>query len=47
MPGVDVARHAVVRNAILDKNVHVLEGAQIGVDPEARPRARSRSPTAA
>ncbi len=35
MPGVDVARHAVVRNAILDKTVRVLEGARIGVDPEA------------
>jgi glucose-1-phosphate adenylyltransferase len=34
MPGVDVARHAVVRRAILDKNVRVLEGASIGVDPE-------------
>ena len=34
MPGVDVARHAVVRNAILDKNVRVEEGARIGVDPE-------------
>jgi glucose-1-phosphate adenylyltransferase len=32
--GVDVGRRAVVRNAILDKNVRVTEGAQIGVDPE-------------
>ena len=31
---VDVGRNAVVRNAILDKNVRVAEGAQIGVDPE-------------
>jgi glucose-1-phosphate adenylyltransferase len=30
--GVDVGRNAVVRNAILDKNVRVAEGAQIGVD---------------
>jgi glucose-1-phosphate adenylyltransferase len=30
--GADVGRHAVVRNAILDKNVRVAEGAQIGVD---------------
>ena len=32
--GVEVGRHAVVRNAILDKNVRVAEGAQIGVDPD-------------
>jgi glucose-1-phosphate adenylyltransferase len=32
MEGVDVGRNAVVRNAILDKNVVVPEGAQIGVD---------------
>jgi glucose-1-phosphate adenylyltransferase len=32
MEGVDVGRHAVIRNAILDKNVIVPEGAQIGVD---------------
>src|SRR5262249_17186053 len=34
MEGVDVGRHAVVRNAILDKNVVVPEGAEIGVDLE-------------
>jgi glucose-1-phosphate adenylyltransferase len=31
----DVGRGAVVKRAILDKNVHVEEGAQIGVDPDA------------
>ena len=35
MHGVDVGRGAVVRKAILDKNVRVAPGAQIGVDPEA------------
>ena len=35
MPGVDVGRNAVVRRAILDKNVRVEPGAEIGVDPVA------------
>jgi glucose-1-phosphate adenylyltransferase len=35
MQGTDVGRNAVVRRAILDKNVLVAPGAQIGVDPEA------------
>ena len=33
--GVDVGREAVVRNAIVDKNVRIAPGAQIGVDAEA------------
>ena len=35
MHGVTVGRLAVVRNAIIDKNVHVPPGARIGVDDEA------------
>jgi glucose-1-phosphate adenylyltransferase len=34
MHGVDVGRHAVVRNAIVDKNVRILDGARVGVDAE-------------
>jgi glucose-1-phosphate adenylyltransferase len=34
-----VGRHAVVENAILDKNVVVMEGAAVGLD-KARDRAR-------
>jgi glucose-1-phosphate adenylyltransferase len=32
MHGVDVGRHAIVRNAIVDKNVRIAEHASIGVD---------------
>ena len=46
MPGVEVGRRAVVRRAILDKNVRIAPGAQIGVDP-GRTASASRSPTAA
>jgi glucose-1-phosphate adenylyltransferase len=34
MQGVDVGRKAVVRNAIVDKNVRIAPGAEVGVDPE-------------
>jgi glucose-1-phosphate adenylyltransferase len=32
MEGVSVGRRAVLKNAIIDKNVVIPEGAQIGVD---------------
>ena len=35
MQGVEVGRNAVVRRAIIDKNVASPPGAKIGVDPEA------------
>jgi glucose-1-phosphate adenylyltransferase len=35
MQDVDVGRHAVVRNAIVDKNVRIADGVKIGVDPAA------------
>jgi glucose-1-phosphate adenylyltransferase len=35
LPGVDVGRKAVVRNAIVDKQTRIAPGAQIGVDPDA------------
>jgi glucose-1-phosphate adenylyltransferase len=35
MPGAEVGREAVVRRAILDKNVVVAPGAHVGEDPEA------------
>ena len=34
MDGVDVGRRAVIRNAILDKNVRVAQGVEIGVDKD-------------
>jgi glucose-1-phosphate adenylyltransferase len=34
MEGVDVGRNAVVRNAIVDKNVNIPDGTEIGVDLE-------------
>jgi glucose-1-phosphate adenylyltransferase len=34
LPGAEVDRYAVVRRAILDKNVYVAEGATVGVDLE-------------
>jgi glucose-1-phosphate adenylyltransferase len=34
MHDVDIGGGAVIRNAIIDKNVAVPEGAQIGVDPD-------------
>ena len=34
MNNVDVGRKAIVRNAIVDKNVVIPEGARLGVDPE-------------
>ena len=41
-PGVDVGRERVVRNAIVDKNVRIAPGAQIGVDARAPTASASR-----
>ncbi|MEJ7569071.1 MAG: glucose-1-phosphate adenylyltransferase [Gaiellaceae bacterium] len=35
MHEVDIGRSAIVRNAIVDKNVRIAEGARVGVDPDA------------
>jgi glucose-1-phosphate adenylyltransferase len=35
MQNVDVGRGAVVRNAIVDKNVRIAPEAKVGVDPDA------------
>jgi glucose-1-phosphate adenylyltransferase len=35
MHGVEIGRKAIVRRAILDKNVVIGEGVEIGVDPDA------------
>jgi glucose-1-phosphate adenylyltransferase len=35
MHGADIGRGAIIRNAIVDKNVRVAAGARVGVDPEA------------
>jgi glucose-1-phosphate adenylyltransferase len=34
MDNVNIGRHARIRRAIIDKNVHVPEGFEIGFDPE-------------
>ena len=34
MNNVKVGRNAIVRNAIIDKNVVIPEGARVGVDPD-------------
>ncbi|MCU0696359.1 MAG: glucose-1-phosphate adenylyltransferase, partial [Myxococcaceae bacterium] len=34
MEGVEIGRHAVVRRAIIDKNVTIPPGTKIGLDPE-------------
>jgi glucose-1-phosphate adenylyltransferase len=45
--GVEVGRSAVVRRAILDKNVRIAPGVQIGVDPDADRRRFAVSPEGA
>ncbi len=43
LPGVRIGRDAVVRNAILDKNVVVVDGATVGVHPTADHRLHAVS----
>jgi glucose-1-phosphate adenylyltransferase len=38
LDGVDVGRHARIRRAIVDKGVHIPQGAEVGFDPEADAR---------
>ena len=47
LANVKIGKKAVVRNAILDKNVVVPDGVEIGVDHDADRRAASPSPTTA
>jgi glucose-1-phosphate adenylyltransferase len=44
LPGVDVGNHAVLRRCIIDKNVRIPAGMQIGVDPEEDRRRFHVSP---
>ena len=44
MHGVQVGRDAVVRRAIVDKNVRIVPGARLGVDPDADRRRFAISP---
>jgi glucose-1-phosphate adenylyltransferase len=44
MHDVEVGRHAIVRRAIIDKNVRIAEGARIGVDREEDRRRFAVSP---
>jgi glucose-1-phosphate adenylyltransferase len=44
LPGVDVGRHVTLRRCVIDKNVHIPEGMQIGVDPEEDRRRFHVSP---
>ena len=45
MHGVQVGRDAVVRRAIVDKNVRIVPGARLGVDPDADRRRFAISPS--
>ena len=44
LPGVDIARHAIIKRCVIDKHCRIPEGMVIGVDAEADRRRFQVSP---